>query len=131
MISDERVIGYAKWNESEARSLRLHCANSPSMPELAEMHEETASTLYMLLADRAAAIMDADMQAREAGNMEFNARALMAERDRLRGALKELLGMVDWLHSAHAQGKDIPFICTQITPAAAKGWAALKETGHE
>lgn len=52
MISDERVIGYAKWNESEARSLRLHCANSPSMPELAEMHEETADALRSLLRER-------------------------------------------------------------------------------
>jgi hypothetical protein len=50
--SDERVIGYAKWNESEAKSLRLHCADSPSMPELAEMHEETAATLRMLMAER-------------------------------------------------------------------------------
>jgi hypothetical protein len=50
--SDERVIGYAKWNESKARSLRLHCAGSPSMPELAEMHEETAATLRKLMAER-------------------------------------------------------------------------------
>ena len=50
--SDERVIGYAKWNESEARSLRLHCTDSPSMPELAEMHEETAATLRKLMAER-------------------------------------------------------------------------------
>jgi hypothetical protein len=54
---------------------------------LAEMHGETASVLYMLLADRNAAIMDANMQAREAGNMEHNARVLMAERDALRIAL--------------------------------------------
>ena len=56
---------------------------------------------------------------------------VIEERNRLREALKELLGMVDWLHSAHAQGKDVPFICTQIAPAAVKGWAALEETGHE
>jgi len=61
--SADRAIGYAEWNENEARSLRLYRADNPSMPELAEMHEETATTL----------------------------RALLAERDRLRAALENLV----------------------------------------
>lgn len=31
----------AQWHEKEAKNLRLH-STSPSMPELADMHEETA-----------------------------------------------------------------------------------------
>jgi hypothetical protein len=117
------VIHLAKWHENEAVRLRKHPdADMSSTHGLAEMHGETASVLYMLLADRNAAklqaaetvvalnnrdrermqaerearaaeaerdaaIMDADMQAREAGNMEHNARVLMAERDVLRVAL--------------------------------------------
>ena len=50
--SADRAIGYAEWNENEARSLRLYRADNPSMPELAEMHEETATTLRALLAER-------------------------------------------------------------------------------
>jgi hypothetical protein len=42
-----------------------------------------------LRAERDAAIMDADMQAREAGNMEHNARVLMAERERQLKLLRE------------------------------------------
>jgi hypothetical protein len=46
----ERVVmGYAEWHEREALSLRRHCADSPVMPELAEMHEGTAATLRALL----------------------------------------------------------------------------------
>lgn len=52
-ISDDRVIGYAEWNEREAKNLRLYRADSPSMPELAEMHEETADALRTLLRERA------------------------------------------------------------------------------
>jgi DNA-binding protein Fis len=87
-IVDSDVIRLAKWHENEAVRLRKHPdADMASTHGLAEMHGETASTLYMLLADRNAAIMDADMQAREAGNMEYNARVLMTERDTLRVAL--------------------------------------------
>jgi len=52
--SAARVAGYAKWHEREAASLRA-TSQSPSMPELAEMHEETAATLRALLAERDAA----------------------------------------------------------------------------
>ena len=38
--------------------------------------------------DLEAAIMDADMQAREAGNMEYNARVLMTERDEVKADLE-------------------------------------------
>jgi hypothetical protein len=42
--------------------------------------------------------MDADMQAREAGNMEYNARVLMTERDQLREAVEALMAADDyWL----------------------------------
>ena len=51
--SAKRVNGYANWHEREARSLRLHRADSPLMPELAEMHEETAATLRALAAENA------------------------------------------------------------------------------
>ncbi len=128
------VIHLAKWHENEAVRLRKHPdADMSSTHGLAEMHGETASTLYMLLADRNvaklqaaeavvalnnrdrermqaerearaaeaerdAAIMDADMQAREAGNMEHNARVLMAERDQLREAVEALMAADDyWL----------------------------------
>jgi DNA repair exonuclease SbcCD ATPase subunit len=42
---------------------------------------EAADEIERLRAERDAAIMDADMQAREAGNMEHDARVLMSERD--------------------------------------------------
>ena len=91
MINDERVINLAKWHENEAVRIRKHPdADMASAHGLAEIHGETASTLYMLLAEHDAAIMDADMQAREAGNMEYNVRVLMAERDRLREALRDI-----------------------------------------
>jgi hypothetical protein len=49
-------------------------------------------------AERDAAIMDADMQAREAGNMEYNARVLMTERAQLREAVEALMAADDyWL----------------------------------
>jgi hypothetical protein len=90
MISDDDVIRLAKWHENEAVRLRKHPdADKSSTHGLAEMHGETASVLYMLLADRNAAIMDADMQAREAGNMEYNARVLMTERDQERADREE------------------------------------------
>jgi hypothetical protein len=83
------VIHLAKWHENEAVRLRKHPdADMTSTHGLAEMHGETASTLYMLLADRNAAIMDANMQAREAGNMEYNARVLMTERDEAKADLE-------------------------------------------
>ncbi|CAB4140866.1 hypothetical protein UFOVP395_201 [uncultured Caudovirales phage] len=42
--------------------------------------------------------MDADMQAREAGNMEYNARVLMTERAQLREAVEVLMAADDyWL----------------------------------
>jgi hypothetical protein len=43
--------------------------------------EQAADEIERLRAERDAAVMDADMQAREAGNVEHDARALMAERD--------------------------------------------------
>lgn len=124
------IIRLAKWHENEAVRLRKHPdADMSSAHGLAEMHGETASTLYMLLAERDAAklqaaeavvalnnrdrermqaerearaaeaerdaaIMDADMQAREAGNMEYNARVLMTERDQLRAALTNCLSFL-------------------------------------
>ncbi len=93
------VIRLAKWHENEAVMLRKHPdADMSSTHGLAEMHGETASTLYMLLADRNAAIMDANMQAREAGNMEYNARVLMTERAQLREAVEALMAADDyWL----------------------------------
>jgi hypothetical protein len=94
-IVDDDVIRLARWHENEAVRLRKHPdADIDSTHGLAEMHGETASTLYMLLADRNAAIMDADMQTREAGNMEHNARVLMAERDQLRAALTNCLSFL-------------------------------------
>ena len=54
MINDERVINLAKWHENEAVRLRKHPnADMASTHGLAEIHGETASTLYMLLAERA------------------------------------------------------------------------------
>lgn len=50
--SAEAVDGYADWHEREAHTLRLHRSDSPVMPELAEMHEETAATLRALTAER-------------------------------------------------------------------------------
>ena len=41
----ERLRGKANWQAREGRSLRLHCPNSPSMPELAETHEESADSM--------------------------------------------------------------------------------------
>jgi uncharacterized coiled-coil DUF342 family protein len=66
-------------------------------------------------AERDAAVMDADMQAREAGNMEHNARVLMAERDRLREAL-------DGVMNSHGE---------QLHDAFAVARAAVKEAGRE
>ena len=45
------AIGYAEWHEREAAQLRAHNAHSPLMPELADMHAETAQTLRTLVAD--------------------------------------------------------------------------------
>lgn len=111
MINDDVIIRLAKWHENEAVRMVKHPDNLAEMCGLAEIHGETASALYMLLADRDAATMDADMQAREAENMEFNARALMAERDRLRQTLilaavpleAMILGGTDKLHSEEMQ----------------------------
>lgn len=128
------VIHLAKWHENEAVRLRKHPdADMTSTHGLAEMHGGTASVLYMLLAERNvaklqaaeavvalnnrdrermqaerearaaeaerdAAIMDADMQAREAGNMEHNARVLMEEIAQLREAVETLMAADDyWL----------------------------------
>jgi hypothetical protein len=121
-IVDDDVIRLAKWHENEAVRLRKHAyADMASTHGLAEMHGETASVLYMLLADRDAAIMDADMQAREAGNMEHNARVLMdeiklldelwheyhddcvlqlEENDRLRDIVRDLLSVMPVLPAA-------------------------------
>jgi hypothetical protein len=151
------VIRLAKWHENEAVRLRKHPnADISSAHGLAEMHGETASTLYMLLAERDAAklqaaeavvalnnrdrermqaerearaaeaerdaaIMDADMQAREAGNMEYNARVLMAERDRLREALRKVRDELGGSGQTHAS----------LLRAFNIAYAALKETGHE
>ena len=76
-------------------------------------------------AERDAAVMDADMQAREAGNMEHNARVLMAERDRLREAQAAIHALSQrpqggWLPGEHFQA---------LNKIAAL--AAPKETGHE
>jgi hypothetical protein len=122
--SDERVIGYAEWNEREAKSLRFHRADSPSMPELAEMHEETAATLRALLAERDIALRDALRFHRERDKAE-------AERDRLRKACAlaaapleaMILGETDKLHSADVQAA----ICQGRDAVR----AALKETGHD
>jgi hypothetical protein len=54
--------------------------------QLGLITNERNEALARVEAERDAACMDADMQAREAGNMEHNARVLMAERDRLRRA---------------------------------------------
>jgi hypothetical protein len=90
IIVDDDVIRLAKWHENEAVRLRKHPdADMASAHGLAEIHGGTASVLYMLLADRNSAIMDADMQAREAGNMEHNARVLMTERNQERADREE------------------------------------------
>ena len=89
MINDDDAIRLARWHENEAVRLRKHPnADMASTHGLAEMHGETAATLYMLLAERDAATMDADMQAREVGNMEHDARVLMAERDEAKADLE-------------------------------------------
>ena len=46
MSSDllDRMLGKENWQRREAASLREH-SKSPCMPELAEMHEETADAL--------------------------------------------------------------------------------------
>lgn len=44
----DRVEHMATWHDSEAAHLRAHHANQGSMPELAEMHEETAAMLRRL-----------------------------------------------------------------------------------
>jgi hypothetical protein len=46
------AIGYAEWHEREAAQLRAHNAHSPLMPELADMHAETAHVLRTLAAER-------------------------------------------------------------------------------
>ena len=157
------VILLAKWHENEAVRLRKHPdTDMASTHGLAEMHGETASTLYMLLAERdqlrenitlldglwheyhdayvlqveendrlkndlEAAIMDADMQAREAGNMEYNARVLMTERDQLREAVEALMTADDyWLRG----NKDNQW-ASMMAAARAKARGALKEAGHE
>lgn len=98
MISNDDVIRLAKWHENEAVRMVKHPDNSAEMCGLAEIHGQTASALYMLLADRDAATMDAGMQAREAGNMEHNARVLMAEI----AELKENVKLLDELwHEYH------------------------------
>ena len=89
MINDGDAIRLARWHENEAVRLRKHPnADMASTHGLAEMHGETAATLYMLLAERDAASMDADMQSREAGNMEHDARVLMDERDEAKADLE-------------------------------------------
>jgi len=103
MINDGDAIRLARWHENEAVRLRKHPGNLTEACGLAEMHGETAATLYMLLAERNAAIMDSDMQAREAGNMEHDARALMAERDQERRDREE------WMRQ-HAA---LDALCTQ------------------
>jgi hypothetical protein len=77
-------------------------------------------------AERDAAIMDADMQAREAGNMEHNARVLMAERDLLRDVVRAFLKADDhWLRG----NKDNEW-ASMMASARAMAHSALKETGH-
>lgn len=40
-----RMQGCENWQRREAAGLREHYSKSPAMPELAEMHEETADAL--------------------------------------------------------------------------------------
>jgi hypothetical protein len=90
------VIHLAKWHENEAVRLRKHPdADMSSAHGLAEMHGETASTLYMLLADRNAAKLQAaeavvalNNRDRERMQAEREARASEAERDRMKEALE-------------------------------------------
>jgi hypothetical protein len=86
-------------------------------------------------AERDAAVMDADMQAREAGNMEHNARVLMAERDRLREALQLVMayrrgeGRFRFDQMAQDQRDNALMDAWQEVEEMIR--AALKETGHE
>ncbi len=50
-ISREACDRLASWHKLEARALRMHNPNSPAMPEIAEVQDETAA---MILALRAA-----------------------------------------------------------------------------
>lgn len=88
-------MGYAEWHEREALSLRRHRADSPVMPELAEMHEGTAATLRALLtraeaaeaqvkwwqADSAAGWNKCEERRLQAEQAEAECDALRAERD--------------------------------------------------
>jgi hypothetical protein len=76
-----------------------------------------------MMVERDAAIMDADMQAREAGNMEHNARVLMAERDRLRDAVRAFLDADE--HWKRSPGNREWY--AMMAAAGDKARAALKE----
>jgi hypothetical protein len=56
--STARADLYARWNENEAKNLRRYRADTPDMPELSEMHDETAATLRALAAERDALIAE-------------------------------------------------------------------------
>jgi hypothetical protein len=72
-------------------------------------------------AERDAAIMDADMATREAGNMEYNARVLMTERTQLREAVEALMAADDyWL-----QGNKDNQWASMMAAARAKARVAL------
>jgi len=117
----------ANATDTSAEAVKQLIAGTNGIPAFAAHND----TLRALLAERDAAVMDADMQAREAGTMEHNARVLMAERDRLREALAGLLGVTDWANAALARGEDEQWVHTQLMQAAGNARAALKDTGHE
>jgi chromosome segregation ATPase len=84
-------------------------------------------------AERDAAIMDADMQAREVGNMEYNARILMDEITQLRENIKLLDGLWHEYHDdcvLHLEEIDRLKESLSIADAACRtywGW----EYGHD
>jgi uncharacterized phage infection (PIP) family protein YhgE len=95
--STERVEGYAKWNENEARDLRLYREDAPDMPELAEMHEETAATLRALAADRDAAQVTAANNWQHYLDFKRAADRYEADRDRLAATCRDLIKAAnDW-----------------------------------
>jgi hypothetical protein len=59
-ISREACERLAGWHELEARALRMHNPNSPAMPEIAEVQDETAALILALRAALDAAERERD-----------------------------------------------------------------------
>jgi hypothetical protein len=87
MDTPDRVEKMATWHDQEAANLRAHHATMASMPELAEMHEETAAMLRRLHAQAVKAEWERDESQGYVDAVNREAGKLLVKHDDMKIAL--------------------------------------------